>query len=344
MIIINWLTHQHSLKASSNHRLKVNARAFKRSPSIPWLLKSATMVLVVSTLSACQNTTPVNSHLPSPSNSAAVNPSAPSVKGNAIQANNQISPDHLRRYHWTLLSATDNQSQPLMPLQAVNDQVNLKFFVIKNTNMMAIETGCNAMNGDYTLLNSVMKVGRLQSTKMSCSHKINGAERQLSEIMGQPSKLALDNKMQGGSGDNGLNNVNDNFNSPANDLAKPVLTQVTPVATLKWQGKLTPEARYNAVAETVYWEVDRALQPCHASASTTCLKVRPVQLGDDGAIVSRGAWGLFAGEIEGYTHDADENKVLTLSRYAINSADEPNSANPTYAYVLDQAVEMSLVE
>ena len=90
----------------------------------------------------------------------------------AAQSNTMINTENklilnaatLADYHWQLLSAKDKQGEPLSALEAIKDQVRLKFYLQQSTQYASFTVGCNSMSGNFTISNQQLKIGDVIST------------------------------------------------------------------------------------------------------------------------------------------------------------------------------------
>lgn len=277
------------------------------------LALSSSILVATLLVVGCQNTAPLE--MTKKNNATTIDQETSMTDGNIASVKLNITPEVLARYHWTLVSAVDNNNQPLLPLTSIKKQVTLNFMQQNNQNLVGFGVGCNSMGGDYQLNDNVMTVGNVVSTMMLC-HDLNEAEETLSGLMSNDSQLSL------------------------KEGTVPILTQlIDNNATLVWQGQMTTEAKYGK-GETVFWAVDHKAQPCPDGSTKTCLKVKPVRYNEQGIKSSEGDWTLFSGEIEGYTHDATQDQVLRLKRYVVDPSDVKGKQ---FAYVLDIVVESQII-
>ena len=230
----------------------------------------------------------------------------------------------LSRHRWTLMSATDANEKPMPEFADINSQVTLVF----NQDTLSYSVGCNMVSAAYELQGHTLSIEEGMSTKMSCSD-LDMAENTLNTLMLGNSELKIEQS------------------------DSPVLTQFTnDNVTLVWNGRLTPQAKYNSKGETVFWAVNAKEVNCDMNGEKQCLQVRPVTYNDQGIKVREGKWRVFAGEIDGYQHDGMLEEVLRLQRYRLENnelieADETTenvTDDEKYAYVLDAVIESSVVE
>ncbi|MBE0440817.1 MAG: META domain-containing protein [Psychrobacter sp.] len=235
---------------------------------------------------------------------------------------------NLSRYRWTLISAADSSDQPLDTLMQITNQVRLSFNQHQGQNTLNYSVGCNTMSAVYQLQGSALTIEDSMSTKMSCGD-LDKAENSLSQLMQGNSQLVF---------------------ATGSDVFKddtPILTQVTnDSATLVWEGKLTPQAKYNSKGEAVFWAVSADMVPCADSDAPTCLRVKPITYNNQGIKVSEGEWSVFTGEIDGYQHDSKHDEVLRLQRYRLSNSDgtKGSASGEEYAYVLDAVIQSSVAE
>ena len=249
----------------------------------------------------------------------------------AAQSNTMINTENklilntatLADYHWQLLSAKDKQGEPLSALEAIKDQVRLKFYLQQSTQYASFTVGCNSMSGNFTISNQQLKIGDVISTEMYCED-IDPAERLMAQLMPGNSKLKLSVEKS-------------NKSAPT----QPLLTQEFATGeTLVWQGTATAEAKYQQQPDLVFWEVNHQLQDCPNPDQKTCLKVRPVYYDEQGIKKGVGDWDIFVDNIEGYNHDSSVDTVLRLKRFTVDPVEVKGKQ---FVYVFDRIVESSVV-
>ena len=279
------------------------------------LLLSSAIMAGLLTIVGCQNTTPISG-----GTTETVVKDKGMTDANSADSKAVIDSKTLASYDWTLISAVDGNNQPLAPLTAVKDQVTLNFAQQNGGNTVGFGVGCNRMGGSYELASNVMTVGNVMSTQMFCQD-LDAAEKLLNSVMQGDSQLSY------------------------KDGAAPVLTLIdsssAKKATLVWQGKMNAEAKYKQKGETIFWAVDHKAEPCPDGTTKECLKVKPITYSEQGVKTDEGKWTLFAGEIEGFTHNANQDQVLRLKRYTVDTSDVKGKQ---YAYVLDMVVESQMVK
>lgn len=249
----------------------------------------------------------------------------------AAQSNTMINTENklilnaatLADYHWQLLSAKDKQGEPLSALEAIKDQVRLKFYLQQSTQYASFTVGCNSMSGNFTISNQQLKIGDVMSTEMYCED-LDPAERLMAQLMPGNSKLKLSVE-----------------NPSKSALTQPLLTQEFATGeTLVWQGTATAEAKYQQQPDLVFWEVNHQLQDCPNPNQKTCLKVRPVYYDEQGIKKGVGDWDIFVDNIEGYNHDSSVDTVLRLKRFTVDPVEVKGKQ---FVYVFDRIVESSVV-
>lgn len=249
----------------------------------------------------------------------------------AAQSNTMINTENklilntatLADYHWQLLSAKDKQGEPLSALEAIKDQVRLKFYLQQSTQYASFTVGCNSMSGNFTISNQQLKIGDVMSTEMYCED-LDPAERLMAQLMPGNSKLKLSVE-----------------NPSKSTTTQPLLTQEFATGeTLVWQGTATAEAKYQQQPDLVFWEVNHQLQDCPNPDQKTCLKVRPVYYDEQGIKKGVGDWDIFVDNIEGYNHDSSVDTVLRLKRFTVDPVEVKGKQ---FVYVFDRIVESSVV-
>lgn len=249
----------------------------------------------------------------------------------AAQSNTMINTENklilntatLADYHWQLLSAKDKQGEPLSALEAIKDQVRLKFYLQQSTQYASFTVGCNSMSGNFTISNQQLKIGDVMSTEMYCED-LDPAERLMAQLMPGNSKLKLSVE-----------------NPSKSTTTQPLLTQEFATGeTLVWQGTATAEAKYQQQPDLVFWEVNHQLQDCPNPNQKTCLKVRPVYYDEQGIKKGVGDWDIFVDNIEGYNHDSSVDTVLRLKRFTVDPVEVKGKQ---FVYVFDRIIESSVV-
>lgn len=249
----------------------------------------------------------------------------------AAQSNTMINTENkltlnaatLADYHWQLLSAKDKQGEPLSTLEAIKDQVRLKFYLQQSTQYASFTVGCNSMSGNFTISNQQLKIGDVISTEMYCED-LDPAERLMAQLMPGNSKLKLSVE-----------------NPSKSALTQPLLTQEFATGeALVWQGTATAEAKYQQQPDLVFWEVNHQLQDCPNPDQKSCLKVRPVYYDEQGIKKGVGDWDIFVDNIEGYNHDSSVDTVLRLKRFTVDPVEVKGKQ---FVYVFDRIVESSVV-
>lgn len=249
----------------------------------------------------------------------------------AAQSNTMINTENklilnaatLADYHWQLLSAKDKQGEPLSALEAIKDQVRLKFYLQQSTQYASFTVGCNSMSGNFTISNQQLKIGDVMSTEMYCED-LDPAERLMAQLMPGNSKLKLSVE-----------------NPSKSALTQPLLTQEFATGeALVWQGTATAEAKYQQQPDLVFWEVNHQLQDCPNPDQKTCLKVRPVYYDEQGIKKGVGDWDIFVDNIEGYNHDSSVDTVLRLKRFTVDPVEVKGKQ---FVYVFDRIIESSVV-
>ncbi|EGK15212.1 META domain-containing protein [Psychrobacter sanguinis] len=232
-----------------------------------------------------------------------------------------IQPSILADFKWQLMAASDKNNQSLVALDSIKDQVQLSFDIKQNRQRVGFTVGCNGMGADFQLSNNTLKLGNVISTEIYCQD-LDQAEKLLGKLMATESKVSI----QSGNG---------------SIAPLPILTQqLITGESLRWQGIVTPEARYQQQGDIVFWEVNHEPQTCPTTNLKTCLKVRPVYYDQQGIKQGSGKWELFVDDIEGYEHDSNVDSVLRLKRFTIDPVDVKGKQ---FVYVLDMIVESSVI-
>ena len=237
---------------------------------------------------------------------------------------------------WTLQSATEPSGQPVEGLLVPGHA----FVMRMQDARVSIQGGCNSMNGGWRLSPPgrpkgadrtappegrpvapphQLTIGRLAATMKACDAPLMQADAALSALLAQPLDVALR------SGD------------------KPELRLVSPTRqTLVFSGQPTFESLYGK-ATRMFLEVAPQTVECVSGVMRgQCLQVRERRFDQHGLrIEPPGAWRVFHGGIDGYTHQADVRNVLRIDRYQRRHV--PADAS-RYVYVLDMVVESEQVK
>ncbi len=236
--------------------------------------------------------------------------SSPSQAANAMNAT-------LGGYHWRLQDATDTRGHRIAALLA-RPELPLQFDFVDGR--LGIVNACNSIGGDVSLDGDTVRVGTLRATKMAC---MDAAVMALDDEIGK--RLQGDARIQ------------------LLEIDPPQLVWTAANGdVLRFVGAPTPETRYGSAGTTVFMEVAARTKPCEhplMPAPQQCLEVRDVQFAEALRIGEPGAWQLFHGNIDGYTHEDGIRTVLRVKRFAI--ANPPMDA-PSVGYVLDSVIESEM--
>lgn len=300
-------------------------------PAMNVLLMPSIIVLGL-TLSACQKPTTDNSA--AGANDSTMTAQAPAASSedstlanseNQLDSNNQAADDNrdplvieLSKHRWTLVDAKNPNQQPINELLKIKDQVMLNFNQYHGQDSLNFSVGCNTMSSAYQLNGQMMTLVEIMSTKMLCDD-LNDAENKLTQLMQGQSQIEM----------------------IAAKVSEPTTLTLTSQdgSTLIWSGKLTAQAKYNSKGETIFWAVSADTKPCKGDATKECLQVKPITYNEEGIKTGEGNWSEFAGTIDGYQHDLDNDEVLRLQRY---KTDDKGADKDGYAYVLDTVIEKSV--
>lgn len=250
--------------------------------------------------------------LPSPSPSPTPSPSPPPSQG--THAMNST----LGGYHWRLQDATDARGQRIDAL-LVRPELPLQFDFVDGR--IRIANACNSIGGDVSLHVDTVLVGPLRATKMAC---LDAAVMALDDEIGK--------RVQGEA----------RIQLRESDPPQLVWTAANG-DVLRFVGAPTPETRFGNPGTTVFMEVAARTKPCRhplMPAPQACLEMREIQFAEGLRVGEPGAWQLFHGSIDGYTHEDGIRTVLRVKRFPI--ANPPMDA-PNIGYVLDTVIESEMV-
>lgn len=207
--------------------------------------------------------------------------SSPSQAANAMNAT-------LGGYHWRLQDATDPRGQRIAALLA-RPELPLQFDFVDGR--IRVANACNSIGGDVSLNGDTVRVGALRATKMAC---MDAAVMALDDEIGK--------RLQGDA----------RIRLLESDPPQLLWTAANG-DVLRFVGAPTPETRYGSAGTTVFMEVAARTKPCkHPMMPNpqSCLEVREVQFAEGQRVGEPGAWQLFHGNIDGYTHEDGIRTVL----------------------------------
>lgn len=220
-------------------------------------------------------------------------------------------------YHWRLQDATGSRGQRIHALLA-RPELPLQFDFVDGR--LRVANACNSIGGDVSLDGDTVRVGALRATKMAC---MDAAVMALDDEIGK--------RLQG----------NARIRLLESDPPQLVWTAANG-DVLRFVGAPTPETRYGSAGTTVFMEVAARTKPCKHPMMPNpqpCLEVREVQFAEGLRVGEPGAWQLFHGTIDGYTHEDGIRTVLRVKRFDI--ANPPMDA-PSVGYVLDTVIESEM--
>ena len=220
-------------------------------------------------------------------------------------------------YHWRLQDATGSRGQRIHALLA-RPELPLQFDFVDGR--LRVANACNSIGGDVSLDGDTVRIGELRATKMAC---MDAAVMALDDEIGK--------RLQG----------NARIRLLESDPPQLVWTAANG-DVLRFVGAPTPETRYGSAGTTVFMEVAARTKPCKHPMMPNpqpCLEVREVQFAEGLRVGEPGAWQLFHGTIDGYTHEDGIRTVLRVKRFDI--ANPPMDA-PSVGYVLDTVIESEM--
>ena len=187
---------------------------------------------------------------------------------------------------------------------------------------LSIATSCNGMGTSWKIENHQIITGNLMSTQMACADAAMQQERVASDLF---SKRAAP------------------FILNLKDAEQPTLTIISATGQkYMFTGKMTPEAKYQTQAETIFLEVAPETKQCTGVAPQTCLQVREIKYAENGVKTQVNQdWTLFYDHIEGFEHNPAERQIIRVKRYEIK---HPAADQSKYAYVHDMTVERSTIK
>lgn len=191
----------------------------------------------------------------------------------------------------------------------------------QDDNRFSIKTMCNSLGGSWKLQAGQLETSEVMSTMKACDAEAMQQEKLAGEILNnQKAPLSL--------------NV-------ANTEA-PTLTLTANGQQYVFNGKMTPEHKYQGQAETIFLEISPETKPCTGVAPQTCLQVREIKYNSQGVKTQVDQdWTLFYQQIEGFQHSPNERQIIRVKRFEIKN---PPADQAKYAYIFDMAVEREAVK
>jgi len=223
----------------------------------------------------------------------------------------------LEDHNWTLESATDGKSRPIVSLASNKDRpIELSF----SGNRFSIQAPCNRMMGGYHVNDAnQLTVSAAASTMMACSPALMHGDAALSSILSELMKVEF-------------------VDGPSPQLRLISASK----ETLTFTGHPTPESLYGP-GTRMFLEVAAQPVACeHPPApSTNCLQVREIHFDEQGLRSGPpGEWQTLHENIEGFTHTEGTRNIVRVKRFDRGQVSAGES--PTL-YVLDLVVESETV-
>jgi heat shock protein HslJ len=223
-----------------------------------------------------------------------------------------VTPQLLVDHRWRLDAATQAGGQRIDALFPAERPFEFGF----KAERLMVTGGCNGLRGGFRLDDEGRFVaGAMASTLMACDEPLMAADRSLAALLSKPLRPVL---VRG---------------------SEPTLVLVSADdEVLVLVGRKTPEALYGP-ATRVFLEVAAQTVPCPgADAADQCLSVREIRFDEQGLRAGEpGEWQVFAGGIEGFTHEPSIRSIVRVNRYW------PADGTGQPVHVLDLVVESEIV-
>ena len=187
---------------------------------------------------------------------------------------------------------------------------------------LSISTSCNSISTAWTVANNELTTGNSMMTQMACPPAAMQQEQLAIQLFDkQKASFVLD----------------------AHNPQQPTLTFMDQTGKrYTFQGKMTPETKYQGQGETIFLEVSPETKSCTGVAPQTCLQVREIKYNEQGLKTYQAQnWSLFYDTIEGYQHTSKERQVIRVKRYTLKN---PAADQSKYAYVHDMTIEREAVK
>ncbi|MCH7395297.1 META and DUF4377 domain-containing protein [Acinetobacter dispersus] len=187
---------------------------------------------------------------------------------------------------------------------------------------LSVDTGCNRLNTSWKIENGLIATGDGASTMMACEPALMAQEKFAGDLL-QKRQIA--------------------FEVNATNPEQPTLV----IADAKGQkytfvGTMTPEAKYQSEAKTVFLEISPETKSCTGVAPQTCMQVREIKYDDKGLkTYADKNWSLYYGQIEGFEHNPQQRVIVRVKRFDIKN---PAADQSSIADVLDMVVEQEIVK
>ena len=196
---------------------------------------------------------------------------------------------------------------------------NLKPIVLNfdPSNRLSISTSCNTLGSSWKINKNTLELGSGMGTLMACNPEATQQEQFAAQLL-TDKKLPFAIDMT-------------NTNAPTLTLTSAQGT------TVSFTGKMTPEAKYQTPAETIFLEISPEVKNCTGVAPQKCLLVREIKYNEKGLRTHIDKdWSLFYGSIENFKHRTDLQQIIRVKRYEIKN---PAADQSKYAYIYDMTVE-----
>lgn len=196
---------------------------------------------------------------------------------------------------------------------------NLKPIILNfnPSNRLSISTSCNTLGSSWKVNKNQLELGSGMGTLMACDTEATKQEQFAAQLLtNQKIPFSIDLK---------------NIDAPTLTLTSAQGSAIT------FTGKMTPEAKYQIQAETIFLEISPEMKDCAGVTPQKCLLVREIKYDEKGLRTHIDKdWSLFYSPIENFAHRNDLQQIIRLKRYEIKN---PAADQSKYAYIYDMTVE-----
>lgn len=191
-----------------------------------------------------------------------------------------------------------------------NEPIILHF---NQNNRLYIKTGCNGQNTSWSLDGNTLKTSPMMSTMKMCSPDLMKQEQFVQKMFN-----------------------NSSLKTEINTTSTSLVLTTPNGEILTFEGTLTPEAKYNTQAETIFLEILPEQKTCNTNQK--CLQVREIKYNDQGLKAQiPTTWTVIPlNAIEGYQHDPQLKQIIRIKQYKTQINDQPSKV-----YIYDMTVESS---
>lgn len=187
---------------------------------------------------------------------------------------------------------------------------------------LGIATGCNQQSTAWKIENNQLVTSALVSTLKACHPNLMKNEQISRQMFEQQSH---------------------EYRLNTSSIEHPELTLILAEGrTVQFTGTMTPEAKYQTQAHTIFLEISPEVKQCTGVTQQNCLQVREVKYDDKGIKTQVDKdWALFYDIIQGYEHQSNQRDIIRVKRYERSN---PAADQSKYVYIYDMTVEQEQIQ